>query len=184
MFNKTLLQRRILPIVVILLLTIFFIKFASGEENRPSNISAEEFECLVENIYHEAGGESVRGKIAVGVVTMNRTKDERYPKTICGVVKQGPINKWHWEQRQAIVPIKHRCQFSWWCDGKKERIDYGSLKYYDSIVAARKVLTGNYDDLVGGATHYHAEYVNPEWASRLIRIVQIDSHIFYKYKNI
>ena len=154
----------------------------SADEESP------EFICLVENIYFESKGESMRGKIAVGVVTLNRVKDPRYPSTICEVVKQGPVRE-SWKTRQDSTlaadqrlynPVRHRCQFSWWCDGYKERIKYDE-NWIDSVKAAKSALTGKYDDLVDGATHYHAVYVTPEWANRLRFIVQIDNHKFYEY---
>jgi len=157
----------------------------SADEESP------EFICLVENIYFESKGESMRGKIAVGIVTLNRLKDPRYPKTICEVVKQGPVRE-SWKTRQDPTlsadqrqynPIRHRCQFSWWCDGYKERIKYDE-NWIDSVRAAKSALSGRYDDLVDGATHYHAVYVTPEWANRLRFIVQIDNHRFYEYPKI
>ena len=166
----------LLPFLVIPSIT------TSADEESP------EFICLVENIYFESKGESMRGKIAVGVVTLNRLKDPRYPKTICEVVKQGPVRE-SWKTRQdptltadqrSYNPVRHRCQFSWWCDGYKERIKYDE-NWIDSVRAAKSALTGKYDDLVGEATHYHAVYVTPEWANRLRFIVQIDNHKFYEY---
>jgi spore germination cell wall hydrolase CwlJ-like protein len=35
---------------------------------------------------------------------------------------------------------------------------------------------------VGGATHYHANYVRPGWARRLKKMDVIGRHIFYKLK--
>lgn len=169
----------LLPFLVIPSIT------TSADEESP------EFICLVENIYFESKGESMRGKIAVGVVTLNRLKDPRYPKTICEVVKQGPVRE-SWKTRQdptlpadqrSYNPVRHRCQFSWWCDGYKERIKYDE-NWIDSVKAAKSALTGKYDDLVGEATHYHAVYVTPEWANRLRFIVQIDNHKFYEYPKI
>jgi spore germination cell wall hydrolase CwlJ-like protein len=177
---------RRLRIAIFLLILLPFLIIpsitTSADEESP------EFICLVENIYFESKGESMRGKIAVGVVTLNRLKDPRYPKTICEVVKQGPVRE-SWKTRQDSTlaadqrlynPIRHRCQFSWWCDGYKERIKYDE-NWIDSVKAAKSALTGKYDDLVDGATHYHAVYVTPEWANRLRFIVQIDNHKFYEY---
>ena len=31
-----------------------------------------------------------------------------------------------------------------------------------------------------GATHYHADYVDPYWANSLLKTIKIDHHIFYK----
>jgi spore germination cell wall hydrolase CwlJ-like protein len=177
--------RRVRLAIFLLILLPFLIIpsiTTSADEESP------EFICLVENIYFESKGESMRGKIAVGVVTLNRVKDPRYPSTICEVVKQGPVRE-SWKTRQDSTlaadqrlynPVRHRCQFSWWCDGYKERIKYDE-NWIDSVRAAKSALTGKYDDLVDGATHYHAVYVTPEWANRLRFIVQIDNHKFYEY---
>jgi len=35
---------------------------------------------------------------------------------------------------------------------------------------------------VGGATHYHADYVRPSWSRRLKKMDVIGRHIFYKLK--
>ena len=35
-------------------------------------------------------------------------------------------------------------------------------------------------DVLEGATHYHADYVNPKWNKTMKKIVTIDTHIFYK----
>lgn len=42
--------------------------------------------ALALNIYHEAKGESLEGKLMVAEVVMNRVEDKRFPKTICEVV--------------------------------------------------------------------------------------------------
>ena len=49
----------------------------------------EEIQCLAMNIYHEARNESLAGKVAVVLVTMNRVADDRFPNTICDVVHEG-----------------------------------------------------------------------------------------------
>jgi len=48
----------------------------------------QETHCLAQNVYHEARGESWHGKMAVALVTLNRTEHWRFPKTICKVVYQ------------------------------------------------------------------------------------------------
>ena len=76
--------------------------------------SATELKCLATAIYFEARGEPEHGQIAVAQVVLNRLKNPTYPNTICGVVYQ---NKTH----------RNRCQFSFACDGRPERItDMGS----------------------------------------------------------
>ena len=75
------------------------------------------FICLALNTYHEAKNQSLVGQIATAQVVMNRVEDDRFPSTVCEVVKQDPTRP-SWEDPEKEYPIKHRCQFSWYCDGK------------------------------------------------------------------
>ena len=52
-------------------------------------LSDKDVDCLARNIFYEAGSEPIEGKVAVGMVTINRTQDERYPQNVCGVVQIG-----------------------------------------------------------------------------------------------
>ena len=47
-----------------------------------------EKECLVRAMYFESNRSSANGMFAVGTVVMNRVADQRYPKSVCGVVGQ------------------------------------------------------------------------------------------------
>ena len=131
--------------------------------------------CMALNIYHEARDQPLIGQVAVAQVVMNRVRDDRYPDTPCDVVMQGPTYTW-----AEHYPVRHRCQFSWYCDGKSDNTtDQGA--YDKALMIAHGVYYGNLDDFVEGATHYHAIYVLPEWAESKTRIVQIGEHIFYRW---
>ena len=136
---------------------------------------AESLICLALNVYHEAKNQSFIGQVAVAQVVMNRVKDNRYPNNVCDVVKQGLTYKW-----KPSLPIKNRCQFSWYCDGKADRV-YDKKVYAQTYAIALRVLTGRYNGLVEGATHYHATYVNPSWNKEKTYIGQIGDHIFYRW---
>ena len=136
---------------------------------------AEALVCLALNVYHEARDQPFIGQVAVAQVVMNRVRDDRYPDTTCDVVTQGPTYSW-----AEHYPVRHRCQFSWYCDGKSDGTpDEGAWQM--AIKIAHGVYYGNLDDFVEGATHYHATYVLPEWAESKTRIVQIGEHIFYRW---
>lgn len=47
-----------------------------------------EKECLMRAMYFESNRSSSEGMLAVGTVVMNRLGDNRYPKSVCGVVGQ------------------------------------------------------------------------------------------------
>ena len=131
--------------------------------------------CLALNTYHEARDQPFIGQVAVAQVVMNRVRDDRYPDTPCDVVMQGPTYSW-----AEHYPVRHRCQFSWYCDGKSDNTpDQGA--YDKALMIAHGVYYGNLDDFVEGATHYHAVYVLPEWAESKTKIVQIGEHIFYRW---
>lgn len=133
----------------------------------------DEVECLALNIYHEARNQPIAGKLAIAQVTLNRMKDDRFPNTICGVVYQGYYN--------GNAPIKYKCQFSWWCDGKSDRPK--ELKSWKSVLSLAKLIhNGVFDnvDVVKDATHYHAVYVKPYWTKKKKKVKVIADHIFYK----
>ena len=140
------------------------------------------FLCLALNTYHEAKNQSMIGQIATAQVVMNRVADSRYPNTVCEVVKQGP-HRPSWEDPKKEYPVRHRCQFSWYCDGKpdvpknekawKKAQDYAYLVLYNRINI----------DVTEGATHYHATYVRPAWARTKTRTTRIEKHIFYRWEK-
>ena len=132
-----------------------------------------QLECLSKNIYFEARSEGALGQRAVAWVTLNRVESERFPDTICEVVHQA--------RRDASGnPLRHQCQFSWYCDGKSDRIA-NQEKYQEAIRMAELVLAryGVHPDPTEGAVMYHAVYVNPYWTDSFVRTTQIDTHIFY-----
>lgn len=132
----------------------------------------QEVDCLADNIYFESAQESKDGKIAVGLVTLNRV-DKGFSDTICGVVKQKTNNA------GRIV-----CQFSWWCDIKAKNLSMSKTKFqkelYQESQDVAVYVYMNYDtmdDNTKGALYYHADYVNPQW--KLKKTVTIGRHIFY-----
>jgi len=48
-----------------------------------------ELSCLAHTLYWEAKTEGRNGMVAVGWVILNRMRDGEYPRSVCGVVKQG-----------------------------------------------------------------------------------------------
>ena len=154
-----------------------------------STAKANEFECLVEAIYHEARGEEFIGMLAVAGVVLTRKESSKYPNTICEVVHQGPTRE-SWKTRQTpdpndakFYPIKNRCQFSWYCDGRsdepKDKKTYERLLTIATSIVYNKI---NFIDITDGATHYHADYVKPAWAKVKTRTTRIGNHIFYRWE--
>jgi spore germination cell wall hydrolase CwlJ-like protein len=131
--------------------------------------------CLARNIYFEARNQSFRGQIAVAQVTLNRVSDSRFPDSVCSVVTQA-------KKDRNGKPIKDKCQFSWYCDGKPDRMLESEEKYY-AISIARNALMGNYLDVTNGATHYHSTAVSPYWRKQFTKVAAIEDHIFYRWDS-
>ena len=128
---------------------------------------SKQMKCLAEAVYYEARSESTEGQIAVAEVIMNRVRDHRYPNTACDVVYQGATRT-------------TGCQFTFTCDGTLARQPRGNKWAAAKSIAAHVYL--NLDEpRTGGATHYHATYVNPVWNSGLIQTSRIGTHIFYRF---
>lgn len=138
--------------------------FASLSERSPAYTTA--LDCMTEAIYYEAANESSGGKRAVAQVILNRVAHPAYPSSVCGVIYQG------WSQ---VV-----CQFSYTCDGALSRRPIGRL-WQASREVARAALSGHVEESVGSATHYHADYVLPYWAYRLVKVHVEGRHIFYRF---
>lgn len=132
-------------------------------EEEPQYVYTEEdLNCLALNIYFEAYEESIKGQLAVGLVTLNRVRSPYFPSTVCGVVYQ------------------HK-QFSWYWDGKSDRPRYPG-KYQTARILASSLLDPESEviDYTHGSDHYHADYVDPYWRYEMVRVVKIDTHIFYR----
>ena len=136
---------------------------------------AEALFCLALNVYHEAKNQSLSGQIAVAEVVMNRVDDSRYPNNVCDVVKQGLTYKWN-----PGFPIRNKCQFSWYCDGKSD-VAKQKDAWEEALSVSKGVYHGYLNAYLEGATHYHAYYVNPSWAETKTYITRIDDHIFYRW---
>jgi len=153
-----------------------FVYKANGAE-----VNEVELQCLAQNIYHESRSDNLAGQYAVADVVLNRVHDDRWPNTVCNVVREGPISKWWMEKHGKAVPIKHRCQFSWYCDGLSDDAKNNDAWQKAQDIAYKILYLNEYRGLTEGATHYHAHYVNPNW--RGVELVgTIGLHKFYRAK--
>lgn len=116
--------------------------------------------CLALAIYYEARDQTIDGQVAVAEVVMNRVASPKYPDTVCEVV---------WQRKQ----------FSFTHDGKPENPQHHTWEPIKELAAG--ILKDPDSYMLGhGATHYHAFYVDPYWASKLEVVGKIGDHIFYK----
>ncbi len=134
----------------------------------PATVFSErEQNCLAEAIYFESATEPLKGQAAVAQVILNRVRNPTYPDSICGVVYQN--ENWH-----------NRCQFSFACDKIRDIVrspsHWKTAKEIALAVTAGKIWLSE----VGSATHYHANYVRPDWGPTMVKVGRIGLHIFYR----
>ena len=123
--------------------------------------------CLTQAIYYEAALEPTEGQEAVAQTVINRMRHPAFPKSICGVVYQGS---------QQVTG----CQFSFTCDGSRDRAP--EAEYWKRAKAvAEQAVSGFVLKSVGTSTSYHADYVFPRWGPTLVKLGQIGAHIFYRF---
>jgi spore germination cell wall hydrolase CwlJ-like protein len=148
--------------IVLLSITMMLVFVVTDLIEKTESLSIEntfpesEVECLAKNIYFEARGESLKGMQAVANVVMNRVR--RTGNSVCTIVYQ---------------PY----QFSWTLY-KHAIDDYDSFNKAKEI--ASEALDNKLKDITNGSTHFHAVYVDPEWAHQLKYTKTIGNHIFYK----
>jgi spore germination cell wall hydrolase CwlJ-like protein len=140
-----------------------------------SPLISGEIRCMAEAIYYEARNQGTLGQIAVGIVIKNRVLDSRWPATACGVVKDGR----YWRGN----PVRNKCQFSYWCDGKPERpvekeAWTKALQIAYAVNESKIMIKG-----LEHATHYHAIYVRPAWEKELTPCRKIGDHKFYSSRK-
>lgn len=128
--------------------------------------------CLAKNIYFEGRGESIKGQAAIGLVTLNRVKDNAFPSSICKVVYQKGKNR-----RNKLV-----AQFSWTLDGNSNdprmRTKLWKKIYHLAQAMTAGGVLSNFHDFTEGSLYYHATYMDPNWHNLKFKM-DIENHRFY-----
>jgi len=165
-------------------------------------LSDRDVECMARNIFYEAGGESTEGKIAVGVVTLNRTQDGRFGKTVCDVVKARTVvvksrevkrtevvkvgyfgRPEMIERKEVVVQEVPVCQFSWVCSGIARKPKSDDERWVESQAIAQKLAEGEFQEersKYGSALFFHNGGVRPIWARTKQLVARTGHHLFYE----
>lgn len=116
--------------------------------------TANDREILARTLQAEAAGEGYDGMIAAGAVIRNRAASGKYGGSNISdvIMKPGQFSAWN-----AVTGYA----------GGEGAIDMENLKVSDNAYAAADaILSGDYEDKTGGATHYYNPNVaDPAWGS-------------------
>ena len=154
---KTLVRSASICLVFVLLASITATLEAKSypKQSEMQNLSKQQLECLSLNAYHESKGESDKGMLAVIHTTLNRVKDNRFPKTVCGVVYQKSQYSW----TKYNPKVKEQEQYA-----RAERL-------------AKEVVAGKHKDNTQGALYFNSLHRKP---SGTVCTIRIGGHSFYK----
>lgn len=163
---------KIICMGILLSIGILVPQFSYGNEiyDRLSPKTKQQIDCLTDNIYFEARNQSIDGHKAIAFVTINRTRSDKFPSSICEVVKQ----------KNAT------CQFSWVCRVSARDRYFVRRNDKDGYDKARTIAIKVYfnyhrmPDITKGSMFFHEINSSPKWRYNLVRTVKIGNHIFYR----
>lgn len=154
------------------------IKFLKGEPQAvPSTLAASfyrdlEVDVLARTLWGEARGEGDMGMEAVANVIINR-------------VRVAQARGGYWWGDTIIAVCQKPYQFSCWnrSDANYKKLQEVTEKtdvyFATAMRIARRAVAGTLADQTGGATHYHARSITPNWAVGQNPTKQIGHHLFY-----
>ncbi|HYG89543.1 MAG TPA: cell wall hydrolase [Azospirillum sp.] len=131
----------------------------------------EAVDTLARTLWGEARGEPVRGIEAVAAVVINR-------------VRRAERRGGFWWGDSVVAVCRKPYQFSCWNADDPNRAKLRAVTAADPVFAtclrvARRAVAGLLADPTGGATHYHAIGLHPDWAVGHGPCAEIGRHLFY-----
>ncbi len=129
-------------------------------------------DTLARTLWGEARGEGPQGMEAVANVVLNRAAVAQ--------AKGG-----YWWGNDIISVCQKPYQFSCWNRSdpnyrQLQAVTEKDLHFATAMRIARRAVAGTLADITGGATHYHAKSITPDWARGEAPTTTIRNHIFYK----
>lgn len=123
------------------------------------SLTNKEYSLLALTIFHEARGESSLAQQAVLEVVLNRTSSTKSVKDVI----------------LAPYQFSFTMVTGWFAIPAEELYTYVQLvkRYEKNIRNGKRVLPK-------GTKYYHAHYVNPSWAGKMVKVASIGGHKFYK----
>jgi hypothetical protein len=128
---------------------------------------ARAVDCLAAAVWYEAGDDAL-GQQSVAQTVINRVRHPSFPNTVCGVVFQG-------------AERKTGCQFSFTCDGSMIRRRPSPAAWGRAQAVANASLHGFVFTFTGWATHYHTDWVVPNWSRSVDKIAKVRTHLFFRW---
>lgn len=137
--------------------------YSASISNQYIKPNLDEYICMLAVLYHEARNQPIKGVQAVASVVVNRTKSEKYPDTVCAVVKQPKqFTNVEYTLRKAI---------------EQPTMLQKDLGYTKVARVAYEALYADFKPSVK-ALYYHTTKTKPVWSKNLVNRKVIGSHVF------
>ena len=133
----------------------------------PAPMTPDDLDVMARTLWGEARGEALEGKIAVAWVIRNRADHPGWWGHGIAEVCRAP---WQFSAWNADDPNRAKLI------GVTARDDM----FRDCLMVAAGVLSNNFPDPTGGANHYHAKGVSPNWVAGAAPVLRLRNHAFYK----
>lgn len=129
-------------------------------------------DTLARTLWGEARGDGPQGMEAVAAVILNR-------------VKIAQAHGGYWWGNDIISVCQKPYQFSCWNRSDPnyrvlQAVTEKDLHFATAVRIARRAVAGTHPDITGGADHYHAKSITPDWTKGQKPTATIRNHIFYK----
>ncbi len=130
-----------------------------------------ENKLLAVTLLGEARGEPVEGRIAIGNIIKNRVFHR----------------KWDGDTYHEVIlmPKQFSCfddnNINYMLDVVEAPSNVG-IEWQEALWIAFGILNDRLQDNTKGALNYHAFSVSPSWAKKMVSVIRIGNHIFYKDK--
>lgn len=153
-----------------------FLKLLSGKAGDTTSerdfYDALAVDVLARTLWGEARGEGAAGMEAVACVILNR-------------VHVADAKGGYWWGRDIVSVCQKPYQFSCWNRSDPNyrvllTVTDKDVHFATALRLARRAVIGALPDTTGGATHYHAKSILPDWAAGQAPTAVIGRHIFYK----
>lgn len=138
------------------------------------NLTDQERTCLYLNAFFEGAVDTIPAHQGFIEVVLNRRASKEYPNDACQVIYQSDAFSWTITRGQNFEWAKRD---RWVNENEKHVLQLIQI-VVDSIVDAFEA--GELKPITYGATHYHADYVEPCWLPDMKLTNKLGYHLYYK----
>lgn len=135
------------------------------------SVDPKEASCIYESLWFEASGESKEGIRAVLSVIQNRVLHEQFPNSYCAVIRQHRQFSYVWQRKAYGLSLT-----------PQPTMMHNDLANFMKSLA-NDTLAGKFKNIFDkDVLWYHTKNVKPKWSRKMLRVISIDNHIFWRNK--